>query len=88
MNFGMEDETLEFKKSTSELNEAMKSVSAMLNKHGHGTIYFGVLPNGEVKGQTISDSTLRDCSRKVFETISPQIIPTIAKKIVDGKEII
>ena len=88
MNFGMEDETLEFKKSTSELNEAMKSVSAMLNKHGHGTIYFGVLPNGEAKGQTISDSTLRDCSRKVFETISPQIIPTIAKKIVDGKEII
>lgn len=88
MNFGIEDETLEFKKTTGELNEAMKSVCAMLNKHGHGLIYFGVLPNGEVMGQIINDSTLRDVSRKVFETISPQIIPTITKKNVDGKEIV
>ena len=49
MNFGLEDEILEFKKTTSEINEATKSICAMLNKHGHGTIYFGVLPNGEDK---------------------------------------
>ena len=66
MNFGLEDETLEFKKTTGELNEALKSICAMLNKHGKGTIYFGILPNGEVKGQTVNDSTLRDISRGVF----------------------
>ena len=69
MNFGIEDETLEFKKTTGEINEAMQSICAMLNKHGYGTIYFGVLPNGEPKGQMINESTLRDISRKIYETI-------------------
>lgn len=88
MNFGLEDETLEFKKTTSEINEATQSICAMLNKHGYGTIYFGVLPNGEVKGQMISDSTLRDISRKIFESIVPQVIPNIKKMNVEDKEII
>ncbi len=88
MNFGIEDETLEFKKSTGELNEAMNSISAMLNKHGRGTIYFGILPNGEVKGQIVNESTLRDISRKIYESIVPQIVPIIEKKVVDEKEII
>ena len=86
MNFGNEDETLEFKKSTSELKEAMKSISAMLNKHGRGTIYFGVLSNGEVIGQNVTESTLREVSRKIYESISPQIIPKIEKRIVDEKK--
>jgi len=88
MNFGIEDETLEFKKSTGELNEAMNSVCAMLNKHGRGTVYFGILPNGIVRGQEVNESTLRDISRKVYECIEPQVIPTVEKKIVDGKEIV
>lgn len=88
MNFGLEDETLEFKKTTSEINEATQSICAMLNKHGYGTIYFGVLPNGEVEGQMISDSTLRDISRKIFESIVPQVIPNIKKMNVEDKEII
>lgn len=88
MNFGNENETLEFKKSTGELKEAMQSVCAMLNKHGFGTIYFGVLSNGEVCGQMVNESALRDVSRKVYESIVPQIVPEIHKKIIDGKEII
>lgn len=88
VNFGFEDETLEFKKTTGEINEAVQSICAMLNKHGHGTVYFGILPNGEVKGQIVNDNTLRDISRKVFETICPQVIPSIKKMVVDGKDII
>jgi len=49
---------------------------------------FGVLPNGEVCGQMVSESVLRDVSRKVYELIVPQIVPEIHKKIIDGKEII
>ena len=41
MNFGNRSETLEFKKSTSELNDGIISLSSMLNKHGEGTLYFG-----------------------------------------------
>lgn len=36
-----EDEWNEFKKTTGELNEAMISISAMLNKHQSGKVYFG-----------------------------------------------
>ena len=42
MNLGIESEKIEFKKSTSELIEGVISISAMLNKHGEGMVYFGV----------------------------------------------
>ena len=35
-----ETETLEFKKSTGEMKEAVVSLVAMLNKHRKGTVYF------------------------------------------------
>ena len=41
-----EDEHREFKKTTGELNEAMVSVSAMLNKHKEGKVYFGLKNDG------------------------------------------
>ncbi len=41
MNLGIETETLEFKRSTGELKEAMNSISAILNNSFpiYGTIY-------------------------------------------------
>ena len=42
MNIGIETEILEFKKSTGELKEAMYSICAILNKHKHGELYFGI----------------------------------------------
>ncbi len=63
MNFGKETETIEFKKSTSELKEGMVSISSILNKHAVGTLYFGIKPNGDVIGQEVSESSLRDVSR-------------------------
>lgn len=44
MNLGMETECVEHKRSTSEMREGMESVASILNKHGHGTLYFGVRP--------------------------------------------
>lgn len=79
MNLGMESEKLEFKKSTGELEEGVISLAAMLNKHGEGTVYFGIKNNGEIIGQKdANDNTARDISRKIAEGIKPQIIPTIA----------
>lgn len=88
MNFGKETETLEFKKTTGEMKEAMISISSILNKHGIGTLYFGVKPNGDVCGQDVSESTLRDVSRAVYEYIRPQIYPAIEEVILDGKHLI
>lgn len=83
-----ENEQIEFKKTTGELNEAMRSVSAILNKHGKGTIYFGLKNNGTPSLFQITDSTMRDVSRKVFESIRPQIFPTIEKIKIDGIDVI
>lgn len=88
MNLGKENETIEFKKSTGELKEAMISISAMLNKHGFGVLYFGVKPNGDVVGQEVSDSSLRDVSRAVYEMIKPQIYPVIDEVVIENKHLI
>lgn len=83
-----EDEMNEFKKSTGELNEAMVSISSILNKHGHGIIYFGLKNDGSPNKFMINDSTLRDVSRKIYEAIKPQIFPEVLTDTVDGVEII
>lgn len=88
MNLGKETETLEFKKTTGEMKEAMDSITSILNKHGIGTLYFGVKPNGDVIGQDVSESSLRNVSRAVYENIKPQIYPAIEEIILDGRHLI
>lgn len=88
MNLGKETETLEFKKTTGEMKEAMVSISSILNKHGIGTLYFGVKPSGDVIGQDVSESSLRDVSRAVYENIRPQIYPVIEEVVLDHKHLI
>ena len=88
MCLSYENELIEYKKSTSEVNEAIIDLSAMLNKHGKGTVYFGVKNNGEISGMDISDSTIRDVSRKIYEQIKPQVYPTIELLTIDNKIVI
>ena len=83
-----EDEYTEFKKTTAELTAAMNDISAMLNKHGNGTLYFGMKNDGTPYPFTINDSTLRDISRKIYESIKPQIYPNICKKMVDSTTVV
>lgn len=88
MNLGIESETLEFKKTTGEVDKAMDNIASMLNKHGHGTLYFGVSPNGEVTGQQVSASSLDDVARKIKTAVRPIIYPEIKHEIFDGKNVI
>jgi ATP-dependent DNA helicase RecG len=88
MTFGNESETIEFKKTTGELNDALKDIVAILNKHNSGELYFGIKNNGEVLGQMISDSTLREISQKVSDKIRPQIYPQIDNIKINNKDCI
>ncbi len=88
MNLGKETETLEYKKTTGEMKAAMISIASILNKHGVGTLYFGIKPNGDVIGQDVSESSLRDVSRNIYESIKPQIYPAINEEMLDGRHVI
>lgn len=81
-----ESETLELKKSTSELKEAVVSITAILNKHGLGKLYFGVKNDGTAVGQHVSEKTVRDVSHAISEGIEPKVYPEVGKVKIDGKD--
>jgi len=87
-NLGEENEKIEFKSTTSEREEAMIAISSMLNKNGFGTIYFGVNDKGDAKGQQVSDSTKRDISTTIADSIEPKIFPSINIENIDGRKVI
>jgi ATP-dependent DNA helicase RecG len=62
--------TLEFKRSTGEIREAMETLCGMLNSSGHGLVLFGVSNQGKLLGQTVSENSLRDISN-AFGRIEP-----------------
>ncbi len=89
MNIGKETETVEFKKTTSEIKEGIISISSILNKHGRGTLYFGVKDNGDVIGQKIGKDTLRYLSRDISQNINPTCWYEIQERKTDeGKQFI
>ncbi|OGF47153.1 MAG: transcriptional regulator [Candidatus Firestonebacteria bacterium RIFOXYC2_FULL_39_67] len=83
-----ESEILEFKKSTSELKEAVISISAILNKHQEGELYFGIKNDGEIVGQAIGSATARDISQAISNHIEPKIYPSIETVNIKGKSCI
>lgn len=88
MNFGKESETIEFKESTGELHQAIESIASIVNKHSYGELYFGVKDNGDIKGQIITDSTIKSVADGIIRDIEPEIIPTIEELSFDGKSIL
>jgi ATP-dependent DNA helicase RecG len=83
-----ENETLELKKSTSELKAAIISIASILNKHGFGELYFGIKNDGKIVGQEISEKTLRDISQSIAENIEPKIYPDINVVKIENKSCI
>lgn len=88
MNLGIETETLEFKRSTGELKEAVHSICAILNKHQCGELYFGVKTDGTVIGQVVTEESLREVSQKIKNFIEPRIYPEISKVVLGGRDCI
>ena len=85
---GEENETLEFKKSTAELEAGLNSISAILNKHQKGILYFGVKNDGTPVGQDIGENTIRDITNAITSHIEPRIYPVVNKVVLNNKECI
>lgn len=79
-----ETETLEFKKTLYEINQAMISLTAMLNTSGHGTLYFCVDNNGNPVNQPIEKDIIQRLSLMIKSSIKPAVIPLIQFDSLDG----
>ena len=83
-----ESETIEFKKSTTQLKEAVISICAMLNKHEKGTVYFGIKDDGSVCGQEIGKKTTSDISHEIRNNLKPLPVIDISTIKVEDKDVI
>ena len=71
MNLGKENETTEFKETTSELRQALMDMSAILNKHGKGLLYFGVKDWGDVCGMQVGKDTRKTITQEIRAHTKP-----------------
>lgn len=71
-----EGPTLEFKRSTGQLREAMKSLCGMLNATGKGRVLFGVWDDGKILGQAVSEGTQRDIATASRRLEPPAVVQT------------
>jgi ATP-dependent DNA helicase RecG len=84
---GGEQETVEFKKTTGQLFEGIRSVCAMLNGKG-GFVLFGVTPAGEIRGQDVTTKTLEDVHNDLRK-IEPPAFPDVETvRLPSGKSVI
>ncbi len=81
-----ESETAEFKKSTAQLEKALKAVCGFLNNKG-GAVYFGI-DKKKIIGQDVSEQTLKSISQKIRQRIKPEVSPDIRVLELEGKKII
>ena len=89
MNLGVENETTEFKSSMSQLDKGIIGLTAMLNRHNHGTLYIGVDDNGNVIGMDVGAGTLETVRNRIRSFVQPQIVPEISRhETDDGKSYI
>jgi ATP-dependent DNA helicase RecG len=82
-----ESDTLEFKKSLSLIEPALKSVCGFLNHHG-GVISFGRTNTGAIIGVDPADHSLRKLSQQITSRIKPEITPDIRVIEEQGKHLI
>ena len=84
-----ETEFLELRKSLSQLKEGVISLSAMLNKHQKGELYFGINDEGKVCGQTIGKKTKADIIHEIQNNLKPLPVHlTVDEEIEEEKSIL
>lgn len=66
-----ETEELELKKSLTQLKEGVISLSAMLNKHKHGIVIFGISDDGKVCGLSLGSKTKADITGEIRNHLKP-----------------
>jgi len=82
-----ESETVEFKKSLSELKEIIKTISAFANTKG-GRIFVGVSNYGKALGVEIGKDTVERLVNQIIQNTDPKVHPRTTVEKIDEKQII
>lgn len=72
---GGESKQVEFKRSTGQRLDGIKTACAMLNGGG-GYVLFGITDKGEIVGQQVSSRTIDEISNEL-RRIEPPVFPEI-----------
>lgn len=74
MALGKENQITEFKESLAQLDEGIKSLTAMLNRDNQGTVYYGVKDDGTFsKKIQIGKSTFEEIRARIIDICRPRI---------------
>lgn len=79
--------SVEFKKSLSEIDKAIKTLAAFANGTG-GVVLMGVNDKGKVFGVDAKNGILKKISNKIINNLDPKQYPTIETVNVGGKNIL
>lgn len=82
-----ESETVEFKKSTAQLRPAAETLCGFLNANG-GQVLFGVSSRGDIEGQDVADSTLRNIAATLRKFEPPGHVAIERVSLPSGREIL
>jgi predicted HTH transcriptional regulator len=86
-----EDQTIEFKESLSLRREAMEALCGMVNTDdAHGIIFFGVAPDGDIKGieEGNLDSAQQSLQQHIRARFDPPLSPNISVIECEGRVLI
>ena len=82
-----ESEAVEFKESTGEWKEIIKTISAFANTRG-GRIIIGVSKSGNLLGVEIGKDTVESLTNKIFQNTDPKVHPRVTIEKINSKSII
>ncbi|MCD6483826.1 MAG: putative DNA binding domain-containing protein [Candidatus Odinarchaeota archaeon] len=82
-----ESETVEFKKSLSEIREIVQTLSAFANTKG-GKIIVGVDDSGNITGVTIGKDTIEKLVSTIIQNTNPRVYPEIFTETLNNKNVI
>jgi len=82
-----ESDTLEFKESTGEWKEIIKTISAFANTKG-GIIFVGINDKRKISGIQIGKRTFEDLTNKIKGNTDPKVFPEISVENIDRKNVI
>jgi len=79
-----ESETVEFKRSTASMREAIETICAFANHRG-GHLLVGIDDSGHILGQQVTDDTIKNIANAVKLNTDPKLYPAIEKIELEGR---